>query len=107
MNHFQVERRVKGDIGDEVDVGSSGSGASCGLELSAGKRTGLLVGRDEAGGWISGLRGQVPADELAAFAPAGSTGSRPGPDWGFIVFAGVLVLALPLAFVVGGARRRD
>jgi hypothetical protein len=107
MNHFQVERSVKGDLGAEVDVGSSGSGASCGLELSAGERTGLVVGRDDTGGWISGLCSQVPPEELASFAASGSTGSGAGADWGFIVFAGVLLLAIPLAFVVGGARRRD
>lgn len=105
VNHFKVERSVKGDIGAEVDVGAAAGGATCGLELAAGDRTGLLLRRDDAGGWTSSLCSQVSADELLAFAPASSESA--GPDWGFILFAGVLVLALPLAFVVGGARRRD
>lgn len=105
VNHFEVERSVKGDIGPEIDVGAAAEGASCGLELAAGDRAGLLLRRDDAGGWTSSLCSQVSADELLAFAPAGSEGS--GPDWGFIVFAGVVLAAIPVAFVVGGARRRD
>jgi hypothetical protein len=105
VNHFKVERSVKGDIGAEVDVGAAAGGATCGLELSAGERTGLLLRRDGAGKWTSSLCSQVSADELLAFAPAGPKGS--GRDWGFIVFAGLLALAIPVAFVVGGFRRRD
>lgn len=104
VNHFQVERGVKGNFGDEVDVSSSGSGASCGLELTAGDRTGLMLRRDDAGGWTSSLCGQLGAEELLAFAGASSPAS--GPDWGFILFAGLLALAVPAAFVVGGAGRR-
>jgi hypothetical protein len=106
VNHFEVERSVKGTFGKAVDVSASGSGASCGLELTAGDRTGLMLHRDDAGGWTSSLCGQVGAEELLAFAGASSSGPGSGPDWGFILFAGLLVLAVPVAFVVGGAGRR-
>ena len=81
-----------------VAGGAPAYACSCEAEVPNEKRLGA---------WISGLCSQVPADELAASSSAGSTASRSGPDWGFVVFAGVSVLALPLAFVVGGARLRD
>src|SRR5688500_1845533 len=49
---FQVERAVKGDIpSGTIDVWSSGSGASCGLETPGGRRTGLLL-RHVDGRWL-------------------------------------------------------
>ncbi len=106
VNHFQVERGVKGKFGEVVDVSSSGSSASCGLELTAGDRTGLMLRKDDVGAWTSSLCGQVGAEELLTFAGASSSAPASGPDWGFILFAGVLALAVPVAFVVGGAGRR-
>ncbi|HVL05775.1 MAG TPA: hypothetical protein VM388_07295 [Acidimicrobiales bacterium] len=111
LNHFQVERSVKGDIGERVDVRAAAGGASCGLELEAGDRTGLLLRRD-GGVWTSSLCSQVEPRALLAVAP----GTAPGPagagtgagvNWGFMVFAGLLVLALPVALVAGGRRRRS
>lgn len=111
LNHFEVGRIVKGDIGERVDVGAAASGASCGLELQAGARTGLLL-RREADGWKSSLCDQIEPDVLLAAAPgrvpAGAgAGAGTGPDWGLILFAGLLVLAVPVAYVVGGWRRRS
>lgn len=108
VNHFQVERPVKGAIGETIDVAAAAGGASCGLELEAGARTGLLLRKDDAGGWASSLCSQVGAEDLLAFAPAPADAGSPSPglDWGLVVFAGLLVLALPVAFVVGGWRRR-
>lgn len=125
VNHFDVERIVKGDIGASVDVEAAASGASCGLELPAGARTGLFLRRD-AGRWTSSLCSQVAVHELLAVAPGGGVVPAPaggdgvaapavasgggdgdeGPDWGFILFAGLLMLAVPAAFVVGGVHRR-
>ncbi len=61
---FQVERAVKGDIpSGTIDVWSSGSGASCGLETPVGQRTGLLL-RHEDGRWLSSLCEQADPDVL-------------------------------------------
>ena len=93
LNHFQVERPVKGDIGERVDVQAAASGASCGLELEVGQRTGLLLRGDAGGGWTSGLCSQVEPQALLAFAPAGA-GAGGGTDWGLVVLVGLLVLAV-------------
>ena len=61
---FQVERAVKGDIpSGTIDVWSSGSGASCGLETPVGQRAGLLL-RHEDGRWLSSLCEQANPDVL-------------------------------------------
>jgi hypothetical protein len=61
---FSVERVVKGGIGSgEVDVWSSSSGASCGLETPVGQRTGLLLEHD-GDRWTSNLCAQADPDVL-------------------------------------------
>lgn len=61
---FQVERAVKGGIpSGTIDVWSSWSGASCGLETPVGRRTGLLL-RHEDGRWLSSLCEQADPDVL-------------------------------------------
>jgi hypothetical protein len=107
VNHFTVERSIKGGIGERVDVSAAAEGASCGLELSVGDRTGLLL-RQDAGGWRSSLCAQVEPQMLLAVAPGRAPASVGGSglDWGFIVFVGLLVLTIPVALVVGGAHRR-
>ncbi|HKY75600.1 MAG TPA: hypothetical protein VJS45_05650, partial [Acidimicrobiia bacterium] len=61
---FLVERAVKGDIpSGTIDVWSSASGASCGLETPVGERTGLLL-RHEDGRWLSSLCEQADPDVL-------------------------------------------
>lgn len=144
VNHFDVERIVKGDIGATVEVEAAAGGASCGLELAAGTRTGLFLRRSEAGRWTSSLCSQVAANELLASAPGGGVAPGPAPgggvapapapgggpadgagvpavaagageeggdgggraDWRLILLAGLLVLAVPVAIVLGGAHRR-
>ena len=103
LNHFQVERSVKGDIGGRVDVQAAAGGASCGLELSVGERTGLLLRRD-AGSWTSSLCSQVEPQALLAFAPATTAGA--GVDGGLILLVGLLVLAVMGAVVLEWAHRR-
>ena len=102
VNHFQVERTVKGDIGRRVDVQAEASGASCGLELEVGERTGLFLFRD-AGGWTSGLCAQVEPQALLAFAPAAAGA---GVDGGLILLVGLLVLAVLGAVVLEAVHRR-
>lgn len=62
---YHVERAVKGAIpsGGAIDVWSSWSGASCGLETAAGQRAGLLL-RQEDGRWLSSLCEQADPDVL-------------------------------------------
>lgn len=102
VNHFLVERSVKGDIGDRIDVQAAASGASCGLELEVGQRTGLLL-RNDAGGWASGLCSQVEPQALLALAPA--LGGA-GVDGGLIVLLGLLALAVLGAVVLEVVHRR-
>jgi hypothetical protein len=103
LNHFLVERRVKGDIGERVDVTAAASGASCGLELEIGQRTGLLL-RAGAGGWSSGLCSQVEPQALLALAPARAGGA--GVDGGLIALVGLLVLVVLGAVVLEVVHRR-
>lgn len=100
LNHFTVERSVKGDIGERVEVQAAASGASCGLELEVGQRTGLLL-RGEPGSWTSGLCSQLEPQALLAFAP--SAGSV---DGGLIVLVSLLVLAVLGAVVLEVVHRR-
>lgn len=103
LNHFLVERSVKGHIGERVDVTAAASGASCGLELEVGQRTGLLL-RAGAGGWTSGLCSQVEPQALLAFVPA--TAGASGVDGGLILLVGLLVLAVLGAAVQEVVHRR-
>jgi hypothetical protein len=61
---FRVERALKGPLGERVEVRTSGSTASCGLEARPGDRAGLVLGRDARGAWQGGLCGQVDPTEL-------------------------------------------
>jgi hypothetical protein len=64
---FQVERVVKGEFGPTAIVRSTADGASCGLEFSEDRRTGLLLRQADDGVWESGLCSMVePARLLAA-----------------------------------------
>ena len=74
VSHFMVERAVKGAIGQSIAVLETGNGASCGLELSVGDRTGLLVGRG-AGQWVSSMCGTSDPDALEAAASEKSDAS--------------------------------
>lgn len=62
---FEVERVVKGPLPSSgtIEVWASWSGASCGIEIPPGQRTGLLLRRD-GDRWISGLCRQVDPDVL-------------------------------------------
>lgn len=88
---FRVEQVYKGDIDNRVEVVTARDGASCGLEVAVGERTGLLLDRD-GDVWRSGLCSQVdPADFLALTNVEDNT--LPPVNWGGIV-VGVLVLGL-------------
>ena len=64
---FTVEEEIKGDLGGTVDVISSTSGASCGIEVPIGGQTGLFLDMVD-GAWSSSLCQQVDPDQLRAAA---------------------------------------
>lgn len=92
VNHFSVERAIKGDVAGSVDVNAAFSGASCGLELAVGQRTGLVM-RHAGDDWESNLCLQIDPEALLALAepppPAPQPPSRPRP--------GPTVVAIPSA----------
>jgi len=74
---FEVEASVKGDIGEQVEVVSAASGASCGFEFGIpnGERAGILLHLDNHGNFRSGLCSTIDPDVLLEI-----TGARPAPD---------------------------
>ena len=82
---FAVERSVKGELGKRVDVESAAYGASCGLEVRVGERTGLFLYRDD-GQWKSGLCSQIEPEALIEAAKPLPAPTSKGP----------------VSFVVGG-----
>jgi hypothetical protein len=67
---FRVEESVKGDLGTLVEVETSFSGASCGIEPPVGERLGLFLYALDSGGWTSGLCSEIePAALLEAAGP--------------------------------------
>ena len=109
VNHFMVERAVKGEIGGSIAVLDTGSGASCGLELSIGDRSGLLVGR-RAGQWVSSMCHTSDPDALlAAASEKAGTSALPallGSEMRLLAVIGVVLLALPLGLAFARAVRR-
>ena len=66
--NFRIEKPVKGSFGPTVDVlGQVGNGASCGIEVQVGQRTGLFLDRVR-GAWRAISCSQVDADILLAAA---------------------------------------
>ena len=70
---FNVERAVKGKIGDTVEVETANNGAACGIETSVGRRIGLFLVR-ERDAWTGHLCWQVEPEDLLAAA------SLPAPN---------------------------
>ena len=86
---FRVQRAVKGRLGETVEVQSSSSGASCGIEARPGQVIGLFLYR-RGQAWTSGLCFQIAPASLREAAqplprPTGSgsaallVGGRFGP----------------------------
>lgn len=80
---FEVESLVKGPLGSTVDVHSPWSGASCGLEVGEGKRTGLLLTRAD-GEWTSSLCLQIEPDVLLRAAQPLPAPDATGPPVFFV-----------------------
>jgi hypothetical protein len=73
-----VERRVKGDLGERVQVVTAAQGAACGIEAAPGTSFGLFLTRS-GDTWRAGLCDQASAADLAAFPaiPRREKGSGP------------------------------
>lgn len=94
---FEVEQRVKGDLGRRVDVRSP-SGTDCDLEVHEAQTVGLLLTRLPSGEWLGTQCSVVDPGELVA---AGGE-----PRGGSIkVGIGIVILALVLLFASYRLRR--
>jgi hypothetical protein len=98
---FAVERVAKGDLGSEITVRTASSGASCGLEVGAGERTGLFVDRF-GGSWVSGLCSRVDPDALLSVARGASSPTPLPGSSGWSTPAVVVLVALLWSMLVVG-----
>ena len=103
VNHFRVERVIKGDIGARIDVVSTYAGTTCDFGFKPGDRTGLLVARkDDA--WTSMLCSRFdPASVPGGVAPAGADAGLDSPA---VVVAGVALFAVTVLLAAVAIRRR-
>jgi len=94
---FEVEQRVKGDVGRRVEVRSP-SGTDCDLDVHEAQTVGLLLTRLPSGEWLGTQCSVVDPGELVA---AGGE-----PRGGSIkVGIGIVILALVLLFASYRLRR--
>lgn len=71
---LDVERRLKGPVGDRVEVATATGGAACGVDAGPGERVGLFLSR-EAGVWRASLCAQARPAQLAVL-PAAAGGEE-------------------------------
>lgn len=94
---FEVEQRVKGDVGGRIDVRSP-SGTDCDLDVHEAQTIGLLLTRMPSGEWLGTACSVVDPGELVA---AGGE-PRGGP---IKVGIGIVILGLVLLFASYRLRR--
>jgi hypothetical protein len=108
---LRIERVVNGTVGgnDTIDVHSHAQGSACGLEVSPGQRTALVLERSGRG-WESSLCQRLaPGAVLAAAEIAAATPVRRddgGSSWRLPAALATLALAVGVAAAVVW-RRRD
>ncbi len=100
---LDVERRLKGPVGDRVEVQTALDSASCGLSAAPGQRIGLFLQRDGEA-WQGNLCGQAAPEELATLPTA--AGSEEIADSFAEATAWVLVIVALAAVGVFLLRRR-
>ena len=88
---FEVEQRVKGDLGRRVDVRSP-SGTDCDLEVHEAQTIGLLLTRMPSGEWLGTQCGVVDPGELVA-AGGEPRGGTIKVGIGIVILGLVLLLA--------------
>jgi hypothetical protein len=69
---LDVERRLKGPVGDRMEVATGLNSAGCGVAAAPGQRVGLFLQR-EGETWHGNLCGQATPEALAAL-PAAQSG---------------------------------
>jgi hypothetical protein len=100
---LDVERRLKGPVGDRVEVATGLDSAACGVAAEPGRRVGLfLTRRGEA--WEGSLCGQAEPEALAALPTA--TGGEEVADSFAEATAYVLAIVALAAIGVFLLRRR-
>lgn len=99
---FDVEQRVKGDVGSEVQgisarriIVRTPSGTDCDLTIESGATTGLLLTRLPAGGWYATACSVVSPGQLVA---------EGGQPRGGVIKVGIGIVILVLVLL--WARRR-
>jgi hypothetical protein len=68
---LDVERRLKGPVGDRLEVATPLNSAACGVAAEPGRRVGLFLQR-EAETWHGTLCGQATPEALSALPAAAS-----------------------------------
>jgi hypothetical protein len=71
VHEVRVERVLKGDVNERIEVVSHRDGATCGMEAAVGSRVGLGL-TDRGDRWGSGLCSTADPDEVLAAAGPGS-----------------------------------
>ncbi len=99
---FLVERVLKGDLGDFVEVVTAAGGASCGIEARRGERLALLLTRS-GDRWESGLCDQLAAERLNVHSFTEEKGRSRW--WLVLAAAGGLAVAAALALALRRRRR--
>ncbi len=87
---LRVEQVYKGDISNRVEVETARYGATCGIEVPAGERIGLLLERDGEV-WRSSLCSQVDPAEFLALADV-EDNALPAVNWGGLLVGGLVLL---------------
>ncbi|HET9545069.1 MAG TPA: hypothetical protein VFO88_05790 [Gaiellaceae bacterium] len=91
-----VERRLKGPLGERVEVATPADDATCGIGAQPGTRLGLFL-RREGGGWRGDLCGQARPEALASL-PAAAGGEEVADSF---AEATAYVLAVLVAGAIG------
>jgi hypothetical protein len=61
---FEVERVLKGTIGERIRIRAHGKSSSCWLEVRVGERAGLILDRDRHGRWTGSFCNRYGARQL-------------------------------------------
>lgn len=75
---FRVDEDIKGNLGREVVIRSSGSSSSCGLSASLGRPTAMFLQR-KGDGWSASLCSQIEPDVLRRVAAPLPAPNSQGP----------------------------
>lgn len=105
VHTMRVDEAVKGDLGETVEVHTSGDGAMCGFGGSPGQQIALFLRRNAEGAWSAGSCSIVDAGELREAAAAlpepdgrGTARLLAGGSWGEVSYVALDGRARTLAY---------